>query len=768
MSRAELPHTVSHHHLIDLDLGIDTTEGSDAVIVGDELQGALHLTCKSANLLLGNMEVELVVQAEAKTTSDSLHEVLYDRSIAFQGAGLPASSAVYPDTDDEHPGYYRARRGTTRFRLSIPIPGYLPSSHTSPFASISYTLHATVEFQYEGMTQILHTFRTFDVVQSSSAFDMDLTGSVKAEDGARLPQIEGGGSLILSAEHGRARGWVSSADPNMVVIIDIRNSTAFWTLAPVLRLMKRTTIHFPHEPFEVSEIVCQEQYDDRYAVPARAASSFTLNLSLPPGSRSTHSTVFDVQYSLSILVHLVGTPSGKQRVVSNLPLEILDPASVPPQIWLDAESLSTERGQSSQREGTRREPRAFGRRWSMPAGTFESLSALLSPLSLGQSSKTASPKHGQSIMGTHDFDPVANGLTSSGVDGYPQPEFVVHQQPELKTLPRSRQQPLPPILEDLPETKAKQTSRHLRETPGNRGRSVSPPLMPSSRSGTVLPDAVSAVSEPSYRVDERFAHIHRPKLHDQRHSFPFFPSAVFPTSPRGPRPVPRRVSTSGMQLRSVSSSSSTTQSSVPSTTCTITESYTEDTSVPCTSYSRSTIASPRPVKIGGDLSPVVKDMPASLELQSVSPAANSKDVINSPLHAVPSSVQHSRRSVFDLFESISSVPSPISNLSRFVNIGPNGSARGGRGGQVTTLRELFTGSTGSQGLQGVGSPDRPSGEIRPIVSKRYSLPAGLEGFQGDAALYVGTGHHRSVASVVDGFRGDQRMRTSQDRSISRQ
>lgn len=49
----------------------------------------------------------------------------------------------------------------------------------------------------------------------------------------------------------------------------------------------------------------------------------------------------------------------------------------------------------------------------------------------------------------------------SSASRYSQPEWVIHH--------------LPPVEEEIAETKAERTSRHLRETSGHRGRSVSPP-----------------------------------------------------------------------------------------------------------------------------------------------------------------------------------------------------------------------------------------------------------------------------------------------------
>jgi len=84
------------------------------------------------------------------------------------------------------------------------------------------------------------------------------------------------------------------------------------------------------------------------------------------------------------------------------------------------------------------------RRWSTPA---EIVSAYLNP-------RVSLPTPPVPVSGL----PRRSSFVES--PSYSQPDWVVH---------------LPPVMEETPETKAERTSRHLRETSEQRGRSVSPP-----------------------------------------------------------------------------------------------------------------------------------------------------------------------------------------------------------------------------------------------------------------------------------------------------
>ena len=239
----------------------------------------------------------------------------------------------------------------------------------------------------------------------------------------------------------------------------------------------------------------------------------------------------------------------------------------------------------------------------MPAGA--SFASFLSPLLGPQVDPAPSPPHVPPGEPTY---------------AYPQSAFVVHQ--------------LSPIIEEH-ETKAERTSRHLRETSGNRGRSFSPPLS--------TPDLqVQTTGMPQNNRPDR------PR------------SAGF-----GPRPMPRRSSTSAIPKASWAFSPDCLV--VPETILPIVEKPFVDQQGPPVEQDSSL-----PEEIKEPLEDRVGE--ARAEIRLVSPSA-------SPVK--------SRRSVFELF-AFNPPPVPAS-FGKLAMVGPSGSARGGRGGQVTSLREVFKG-----------------------------------------------------------------------------
>ena len=64
MTRSELPHTVSSHPVLSLDIILNAPcAAEEPCIAGDLLQGTLQLSAPSNRIALGEIGVELVVEA---------------------------------------------------------------------------------------------------------------------------------------------------------------------------------------------------------------------------------------------------------------------------------------------------------------------------------------------------------------------------------------------------------------------------------------------------------------------------------------------------------------------------------------------------------------------------------------------------------------------------------------------------------------------------------------------------------------------------------
>lgn len=146
-----------------------------------------------------------------------------------------------------------------------------------------------------------------------------------------------------------------------------------------------------------------------------------------------------------------------RKIEVSIPIHIFNLASLPSDLWLEHETfLSETRHKASQR-------RYYGekaqRRWSTPVELLSGFVSKHRPLPTPTPVIPGLPRR---LSSAQLASPPRMSLPPSPLNNS-QPEWIIHR--------------LPAVVEET-ETKAVRTSRHLRETSGNRGRSVSPPPAP--------------------------------------------------------------------------------------------------------------------------------------------------------------------------------------------------------------------------------------------------------------------------------------------------
>jgi hypothetical protein len=116
-------------------------------------------------------------------------------------------------------------RRKTSFPISIPLPTSLPTSFTSPHASIVYTLHATAHLVDEHRKAVLVASRAVTVLQPVGGMAAELAEGVAVEE-VRLGTMQGGGRVRVEARSAGLGCWAVEGGRGSVGVA-ISNATAY-------------------------------------------------------------------------------------------------------------------------------------------------------------------------------------------------------------------------------------------------------------------------------------------------------------------------------------------------------------------------------------------------------------------------------------------------------------------------------------------------------------------------------------------------------------
>ncbi|WVQ65164.1 uncharacterized protein L199_003337 [Kwoniella botswanensis] len=431
MSRPELPHTITFHPYLSIFLGLpahnDENQGDHPIFhPGEELKGTLQLECTVAHTIsLGRIEVEM---------NEVIQKTFWQTSLAFQGLGLPVSSACDEDSLSSRSlaGYHPARKGITTFPFRLALSDTLPTSFTTPTALTSYTLHAVVHiYEFPSARSILHISTELDILPRVGDGFRNFPSI--SRDAVSQAILNGeGDDEVLEIDVKSTDGWAVEGS-RVRLGLRVRNETRLPTLPPTLEIVQRVTVQqVNRQMIDLDTIVLEWVY---------AAEELEA----------------DSVVALSILV--------------------FHPASLSADMWLEHHSLQTElRGALSPVPPITRAQR----RWSAPLQTV--ITALTPPAS------SRSPDHPFSAaecMSTSDHRPKLHQSRHS-ISGLPTRAGTY---PFSAYRPAYNPLPVPPrINDDYPqpdwslyavseeeESRATRTPRHLRETSEIRGRSSTSP-----------------------------------------------------------------------------------------------------------------------------------------------------------------------------------------------------------------------------------------------------------------------------------------------------
>ncbi|KAK0556441.1 hypothetical protein OC846_001138 [Tilletia horrida] len=149
--RATPMNAITKHPKLRLQLSL----GADAFEAGGNVHGRMELSALTGRgMRIGEIAVELEAAEELHSRDHSARQTfLYARTL-FQGAHLPPSNAVVPQTpittsSHTHSGstvWWTARKGKTTFPFSFPVPVRAPSSvQFAGNASLRYVLKGTAQ-----------------------------------------------------------------------------------------------------------------------------------------------------------------------------------------------------------------------------------------------------------------------------------------------------------------------------------------------------------------------------------------------------------------------------------------------------------------------------------------------------------------------------------------------------------------------------------------------------------------------------------------------
>ncbi|KAL7423694.1 hypothetical protein Q5752_001276 [Cryptotrichosporon argae] len=478
-----------------LQLNVDVAD--EPCLTGTAVEGRVVLVNNGIEpLKLGVIALELVGVEEARAGTVS-HE-LTRLSTTFQSPGCPLNAVDRASVSRE---FYPARRGTTTFPFSLALPPSLPSSTTSPAAHITYTLMASVQI----------AGRELPVLPLRAGAD----SSPPAEDGSppeppftppplALPGGEPTSTMAAVRETQKLvakctvdvaervdalPGRVSDERPGLVGIrmegsgwalaggtgqveLSIVNGSAERVSQPRLALVRRIRVRTPTTDNRTEQVWFDRQFAGReHTVRPLSEACLVLPFAVPRGMRTVspaRTSAISVAFALVLTVPAGFGRTGAARLT--LPLLVVDPLSVAPDVWLDASARETERksAQLGDSDGTGRDaldgpsaeqasrPRPV-KRWSTPVFGLSGLWAPRKgraerPTSHVPRRLTAPLAHADEDERVPDgLDPGAGSLApliddradpgflpgpdSPAAQPYAQPAWLVHSPPAIPAAP---------------------------------------------------------------------------------------------------------------------------------------------------------------------------------------------------------------------------------------------------------------------------------------------------------------------------------------------
>ncbi|OCF56666.1 hypothetical protein L486_05520 [Kwoniella mangroviensis CBS 10435] len=439
--------------------------------------------------------------------NEVIQKTFWQTSLAFQGPGLPVSNACddNPLSSSHSAAYHPARKG-------LALPDTLPTSFTHPTALTSYTLHAIVQIsEFPSTRSVLHTFTEIDILpRVGDGFGKFPLNSKEVVSQAVLH--EEWENEVLEINVSSTNGWAVEGSRARLGL-RVRNETRLPTLSPTLEIVQRVTVQqINGQRVDLDTVLLELVYSDGYVTSPFSESGYYVDFTLPTGTRSiarADGSSLRAETFIRIGVRSVTTEAFKAVVV--LPIHVFHPASLSADLWLEHHSLQTElRGAASP---TPPIPVAQ-KRWSAPLQSLvTALTSSTSPRSpdnrifaermstLGHRPKLQHQRHSISGLPTR-ADPHPFSAYRTPYHPLPVPPWInyVYPQPDWS---------LYAVSED--ESRASRTSRHLRETSKNRGRSVSPPLAPMLQSEVSPPIAKAEQTYTLSPSPRRATPLHGPR-----------------------------------------------------------------------------------------------------------------------------------------------------------------------------------------------------------------------------------------------------------------
>lgn len=344
------PNATYHHPTITLTI----LPSANRFVAGSKLTGMLEVSCKDQNkVALGQLAIEFFGVEELKLRDHSAQTSIHGpHKCLFQGPALPPSNAVATSEAPIAGHYYKALRGRTKFPFSFPLPSKLPSSATfEQLGAVRYTLKATCQVLTIKSQQnvVVTATRLINIVTRRPDWSSPALLHEPVEARAEIQGASGGGGVWAELKMDKRLHWNSLPSPNpglIQAVLSVKNSSRRLLSGGVtVKLCRRLVVSQDSKAENPVQVVCTKTLrGPEYEIPAVPGQTKMIDLTCPlpaiiesdKASTSNEAecftacgmTLFTIQVFLRVEIEL-GALS--EDLVIELPIEIVHPASLPPE-----------------------------------------------------------------------------------------------------------------------------------------------------------------------------------------------------------------------------------------------------------------------------------------------------------------------------------------------------------------------------------------------------------------------------------------------------